>query len=74
VREVIGAVEAISGRSEKALNRPRRAGDPAALVACAAAARQTLGWEPRFKDLESIVRTAWNWHTSVGKRAFSAIA
>jgi UDP-glucose 4-epimerase len=41
---------------------PRRPGDPAALYAAAGKAKAELGWEPRFPDLESIVRTAWGWH------------
>jgi len=40
----------------------RRAGDPPALVADAAKARATLEWAPRLSDLDTIVRTAWDWH------------
>ena len=42
--------------------RPRRAGDPAVLVASSEKARRELGWEPRFTALDEIVRTAWEWH------------
>jgi len=41
---------------------PRRDGDPAVLYAAADKAQHELHWRPRFADLESIVRTAWNWH------------
>jgi UDP-glucose 4-epimerase len=43
---------------------PRRAGDPAELVADACEAARQLAWRPRYSDLHSIVQTAWNWHTS----------
>jgi UDP-glucose 4-epimerase len=41
---------------------PARAGDPARLVADAAKAREVLGWETRYPELEAIIRTAWEWH------------
>jgi UDP-glucose 4-epimerase len=41
---------------------PRRAGDPARLVASNARARADLGWRPRLANLDAIVRTAWQWH------------
>jgi UDP-glucose 4-epimerase len=62
VREVIGAVERIGGRPVPLRTGPRRAGDPAALVADATAANTQLGWQPRVSDLDTIVRTAWRWH------------
>ena len=40
----------------------RRAGDPSRLVADARKAREVLGWNPKYPDLETIVRTAWKWH------------
>ena len=43
---------------------PRRAGDPARLVADSARARKVLGWTPRVTNMEDIVATAWNWHRS----------
>ena len=39
-------------------------GDPAVLVADSQRARQELGWQPEYDDLESIIATAWNWETS----------
>ena len=64
VREVIGAVEHVTGRTVKWSISARRPGDPAALYASALKAQAELGWTPRFPDLESIVRTAWAWHRS----------
>ena len=62
VREVIRAVEAVSGRRVPATIGPRRNGDPARLVASAAWAAEVLGWSPRYRSLEEIVKTAWDWH------------
>jgi UDP-glucose 4-epimerase len=62
VRDVIDAVERVSGLKVPWTLAPRRAGDPAVLYASPRKARVELGWEPRFPDLDSIVRTAWEWH------------
>jgi UDP-glucose 4-epimerase len=61
VKEVIAAVERASGRPVPWRGAPRRAGDPAVLYASNARARAALGWEPRYEDLDTIVRTAWRW-------------
>src|SRR5262249_47356050 len=62
VREVIREVERVAGRSFPVHEGPRRAGDPATLVASAARAHERLGWTPRHPSLGSIVESAWNWH------------
>jgi UDP-glucose 4-epimerase len=62
VREVIQMCEKISGLSIRAIEKPRRPGDPPRLVAAAHKAANELGWKPNFPKLEDIVRTAWNWH------------
>lgn len=62
VREVIRTCEKVSGRTIKAVEKPRRPGDPARLVASAEKARRELGWKPAFPRLEDIVRSAWLWH------------
>ena len=64
VSEVIDTVERAGGRSVPVRRAPRRLGDPPALVADASGARRHLGWEPRLSELEVIVRTAWDWHTT----------
>lgn len=61
VREVIRAVEHVTGCEVPVASGPRRAGDPAALVGSAERAVQELGWSPRHADLEQIVATAWAW-------------
>ena len=63
VREVIGAVEAVSGRKVKVIEAPRRAGDPPLLVADPRLAEATLSWKCRYRDIKDIVATAWNWHS-----------
>jgi UDP-glucose-4-epimerase GalE len=61
VREVIHTAEAVTGKKVQTVESPRRAGDPAELVAAASAVRKELGWKPRYPDLETIVRHAWDW-------------
>lgn len=62
VREVIAAVEKVTGRPVPVNYAPRRAGDPPALFADATKARTELGWTPKFTTIEPIVETAWRWH------------
>jgi UDP-glucose 4-epimerase len=62
VREVIAAARAITGSDIPAVERPRRSGDPAILVASSQAIRAELGWTPSHGDLGEIVESAWRWH------------
>jgi UDP-glucose-4-epimerase GalE len=62
VREVIGAVQRVTGRAVPSTLAPRRPGDPAVLYAAPQKAQAELHWKPRFRDLDAIVRTAWEWH------------
>ena len=62
VREVIDAVARVTERQVPWTLAPRRPGDPAILYAAAQKARAELGWTPALGDLETIVRTAWDWH------------
>jgi UDP-glucose 4-epimerase len=62
VKEVIETVRAVSGREVRAEVAPRRAGDPATLIADSTRIREELGWRPKHADLRSIVQSAWNWH------------
>jgi UDP-glucose 4-epimerase len=64
VLEVIKAVEKISGRKVPYVAAPRRAGDPPALYADAGKAIRELGWIVQYPDIESIVSTAWRWHSA----------
>jgi UDP-glucose 4-epimerase len=64
VREVIRAVEKVTGLKVPVVESPRRPGDPPALYADASKARTELGWTPEFTTIEPIVATAWRWHQS----------
>ena len=62
VREVIESARRVTGHAIPAELQPRRAGDPAVLVASSEKAIRELGWKPRYAQLDEIVRTAWVWH------------
>lgn len=63
VREIIQAVEQVSGRAVSSKEGNRRPGDPEELVADARRAEKILGWRPRFSELEQIIASAWKWHS-----------
>ncbi len=62
VREVIDCARQVSGRPIPYDQAPRRAGDPATLVAASGKARELLGWQPRWTELAPIIDSAWRWH------------
>jgi UDP-glucose 4-epimerase len=62
VREVIEAAERVTGQAIKVVESDRRPGDPATLVGSAQKARQVLGWQPKYFQLETILDHAWQWH------------
>jgi len=62
VREVVESARRVTGREIPSEIHPRRAGDPAVLVASSDKAIRELGWEPRYTQLDDIIRTAWDWH------------
>ena len=64
VKEMLEAARAVTGKEIPAEVVPRRAGDPAQLVAASEKARSVLGWKPAYTDIKDIIRTAWNWHVS----------
>jgi UDP-glucose 4-epimerase len=61
--EVIEATERISGRSVPWEEAPRRAGDPVAVYADPARSRELLDWHP-VHDLDDIITSAWQWHST----------
>ncbi len=65
VRQVIEKVQEISGVNFSVIAAARRAGDPACVIAAAERITQILGWQPRFDDLDTIVRTALEWEKKV---------
>ena len=62
VREVIETARNVTGHPIPATEVPRRAGDPARLVASGEKAKRVLGWEPKIKKLDEIIASAWKWH------------
>lgn len=62
VKEVIDTAREVTGHPIPAKTTPRRAGDPAQLIASSEKARIVLGWHPEHADLKEIITTAWNWH------------
>ena len=62
VKEVVETVREVTGHAIPAEITPRRAGDPATLIADSRRIREDLGWNPKYPDLKSIVQSAWDWH------------
>lgn len=62
VKQVIDIARKVTGHAIPAVIEPRRAGDPATLIASSERARNELGWKPSRDSLESIIESAWNWH------------
>jgi UDP-glucose 4-epimerase len=69
VREVVGAVERVTGAEVPVRIMPPRLGDPPRLVASADRARSVLGWSPRWTALDEIVASAWDWHREAARAA-----
>jgi UDP-glucose 4-epimerase len=65
VREVVEVAKRVTGVDFRVDVAPRREGDPPVLVADSGKIRSCLGWQPRFDDLELIVRSAWEWEKTV---------
>ena len=62
VREVIESCRKITGHKIPAVEKARRAGDPARLVAASEKIQRELGWQPKFQDIDAIIESAWRWH------------
>ncbi len=62
VKEVIDTCRTVTGRDIKAVEKPRRPGDPPRLIAASDKIRSELGWKPRFENILPIVQSAWAWH------------
>ena len=58
---MVDTVKKVTGVDFKVIEAPRRPGDPPALVADSEKIRSKLNWNPRYDDLEFIVKTAWQW-------------
>lgn len=62
VKEIIEAAQEVTGQEIPAVISPRRAGDPAKLIASSEKVKKVLGWRPEFVDVKEIIATAWKWH------------
>ncbi|HYM65185.1 MAG TPA: UDP-glucose 4-epimerase GalE [Candidatus Sulfotelmatobacter sp.] len=62
-KEVCEMVEKVSGKKVLIENSPRRPGDADELTADASKIKTELGFSPKYSDLETIIKTAWNWHS-----------
>jgi UDP-glucose 4-epimerase len=62
VREVIEAAKAVTGKPIAVVESDRRPGDPPALVGSSVKAREVLGWNPQYADINDMIRHAWQWH------------
>jgi UDP-glucose 4-epimerase len=62
VQEVVETARAVTGHAIPVEIGPRRAGDPAELIAGSERIRRELGWKPRYPDLRAIIESAWRWH------------
>jgi UDP-glucose 4-epimerase len=61
VRQVIETAREVTGKEIPTKMGPRRAGDPAVLIASSEKIKRELGWQPRYQDLRVIVESAWKW-------------
>ncbi|MGC9292053.1 MAG: UDP-glucose 4-epimerase GalE [Acidobacteriaceae bacterium] len=62
VREVVESARRVTGHAIPVEEEPRRAGDPAVLVASSEKIMRELGWKPAFSSLDAIIASAWQWH------------
>ena len=61
VQEVLETARQVTGKDIPARVGPRRAGDPATLIAASDKIKSELGWKPQFQDLRLIIESAWRW-------------
>jgi UDP-glucose 4-epimerase len=71
VREIVNTMNRVNGREIPVEERPRRAGDPPQLVAAVERIHATLGWRPRYDDIEFIVRTSLDWERKLSGQSAS---
>lgn len=64
VNEMLVAAREVTGKEIPAEILPRRAGDPASLIASSEKAKMVLGWQPKVTEIKAIIETAWQWHQS----------
>ncbi|QFQ02484.1 UDP-glucose 4-epimerase [Corynebacterium urogenitale] len=72
VKQVVETCREVTGHPIPSIEAPRRAGDPAVLIASSAKAIEELGWRPSRSDITTIVQDAWNFTSALGDKAHSA--
>ncbi|MGA2371308.1 MAG: UDP-glucose 4-epimerase GalE [Candidatus Korobacteraceae bacterium] len=68
VREIIDVAGRVTGRRIPVAEAPRRPGDSAVLIASSEKIKRVLGWQPQHSDIEAIVRSAWEWHSTYPRK------
>ena len=68
VREVIDAIDRVNGTPIKVKEEARRAGDPPSLIARADRIKELLGWQPKYDDLDFIVKTSLDWERKLAEK------
>ena len=64
--DVLRAIKKISGKDFPVEIKPRRDGDPAMIYADNTKAKEVIGFNPKYSDIDTIVKTAWQWHIKNG--------
>lgn len=67
VQQIIDIALAVTGRAITVTHAGRRPGDPATLIAGSGKAMRVLDWKPKLCDIETIIATAWKWHSTTAK-------
>lgn len=66
-KDVLNMVQEVTGKKVKVKVSPRRAGDASELVADSSKIQKELGFKPQYSDLQTIIQSAWKWHTNNSK-------
>ena len=64
VRQIVDRAARVSGLKVRVKETGRRAGDAPVLVASSETAKRELGWRPKYADINTIIATAWKWHSA----------
>jgi UDP-glucose 4-epimerase len=62
VREIVATCEKVTSKKIAVVEKPRRPGDPARLIAGSEKVQRELGWKPKYQSIDRIIESAWAWH------------